>query len=299
MYTYSLKSFWIFVALAALELAALDLAAAAGFKTVMNPASNYMDAALEVEQRSALQLKAAMKLTHNHMTGQACSDCHLAGDDVNDENARMLVDAQEKLCATTCHPKSVKVSHPSGIKPTLSVPPTYPLDWKGNITCSTCHNVHGSTPGLMRVSLRGRKFCLSCHEKTFFSQMADTGASMISSGHVSSVIPKLDLTGLDTDAFTVQCMGCHVSHGDPRGAENGAGKILRQSGNSVPHSVGVRYSEFFQKGRFKHESAVNQRLFLPEGLVSCVSCHLGYTKEHGKLRVGKQRSALCLECHDR
>ncbi len=299
MYNYSLKSFWIFAALVAINLVAINLVAAAGFKTVMNPASKHMDGALDLEQGGALQLKAAMNIVHNHMNGQACSDCHLAGDEANNENAHLLVGAQEKLCATACHPKSIKVSHPSGILPTFAVPPAYPLDWKGSMTCSTCHNVHGSTPGLMRVSLRGRKFCLSCHEKTFFSQMADTGVSIVLSGHVSSVISKQDLGGLDADAFTVQCMGCHVGHGTPRGAEKSDGKMMRQSGNSVPHSVGVRYSESFQKGRLKHESAVNQQLYLPEGLVSCVTCHQGYSKEHGKLRVAKQRSAICFECHDR
>lgn len=299
MYTYSLKLFWIFAALVALELAALDLVAAAGFKTAMNPASIHMEGAVDAEQRGALRLKAAMGLVHNHMSGQACSDCHLAGGEVNGENAHLLVDTQEKLCATACHPKSVRVSHPSGIRPTLAVPPAYPLDQKGNMTCSTCHNVHGSSAGLVRGRLHGRKFCLSCHEGTFFSQMADTGVSLVLSAHVSSLISKQDLNGLDADVFTVQCMACHVSHGAPRGAENGAGQILRQSGNSLPHSVGVRYSQSFQKGNLRHETAVNQQLYLPDGLVSCVTCHRGYSKEHGKLRVAKQRSAICLECHDR
>lgn len=268
MYTYSMKLFRIFVALVALELVA-----AAGLHAATNP-------------------------DQKHMSGQACSDCHLAGDEVNNENAHLLVATQEKLCATACHPKSVQVSHPSGIRPTLAIPSVYPLDWKGDMTCSTCHNVHGSTPGLMRGSARGRKLCLSCHDSIFFNKMADQGVSMISSGHMSSVTAKVDLSGLDADAFTIQCMGCHGNHAELPGATKDGKQISRHAGNSMTHLIGRHYSESFQKGRFKPESVVNQRLFLPGGLVSCVTCHLGYTKEHGKLRVGKQHSALCLECHN-
>ncbi|MFA5241700.1 MAG: cytochrome c3 family protein [Sulfuricella sp.] len=246
---------------------------------------------------SASWIHAALNPAQKHMAGQTCSGCHLGGDEVDKGNAHLLVAPQEKLCAG-CHPNSIRASHPSGIRPVRAIPVTYPLDWKGDVTCSTCHDVHGSTHGLMRGNARGRNFCLSCHDSSFFSKMADQGVSVISSGHVSSVAAKTDLSGLDVDAFTVQCMGCHSGNGDPRGASIDSGKILRHASNSVNHPIGRRYSESFQKGRYKPEAVVNQRLFLPDGKVSCVSCHKGYVKEHGKLRVGKQGSALCFECHD-
>jgi predicted CXXCH cytochrome family protein len=267
VYTSSLKLLWIFAALAASAPAAAE-----GPLAPMNPAQK-------------------------HMSGQACSSCHLAGDEINKENAHLLVAAQEQLC-TPCHLQSVKVSHPSGIRPTLAIPSVYPLDWKGDMTCSTCHFVHGSSPGLMRGSAHGRKLCLSCHDRGFFDKMADQGVSMISSGHMSTATAKTDLSGLDVDAFTVQCMSCHGNHGDLRGATIDTKQVLRHAGNAVAHPIGRRYSESFRKGRFRSEPAVNQRLFLPDGRLSCVSCHRGYVKEHGKLRVGKQRSALCFECHE-
>jgi predicted CXXCH cytochrome family protein len=242
-------------------------------------------------------LHASLNPAQKHMTEQTCSGCHLAGDDVNQGNAHMLVASQEKLCAG-CHPKAVQVSHPSGIRPMLAVPPAYPLDWKGDMTCSTCHHVHGNTPGLMRGNARGRKLCLSCHDSRFFDKMADQGVSMISSGHMSTATAKTDLNSLDVDAFTIQCMGCHGNFGELQGASIDAKQILRHAGNSVNHPIGKRYSDSFQKGRYKPEASVNQRLFLPDGRLSCVSCHRGYTKDHGKLRVGKQGSALCFECHD-
>lgn len=267
MYASKLRLLWIFAALAALT-------AAVGLRAAMNPAQK-------------------------HMSGQACSSCHLAGDGANKENAHQLIAPQESLCAAACHPKSVQVSHPSGIRPALAVPAAYPLDWKGDMTCSTCHSVHGSTPGLIRGNARGRDLCLSCHDRAFFDKMADQGVSMISSGHNSSVTAKADLSNLDIDAFTVQCMGCHGDYADLRGTTIDAKQVLRHAGKSVSHPIGQRYSESFQKGRYKPESVVNQRLFLPDGRLSCVSCHQGYTKEHGKLRAGKRGSALCFECHDK
>ena len=242
-------------------------------------------------------LFAAINTPEKHMGDHACINCHVAGDKTTQQNAHMLVSTQEKLCAS-CHPQSVQVSHPSGIKPSLAVPPAYPLDWKGDMTCSTCHNVHGNSHGLMRGEARGRGLCLSCHNSQFFDKMADQGVSMISSGHMAAKVAQKDLNKLGIDSYTVQCMSCHGSYGDLNGSSIDAEQILRHAGNSVNHPIGKRYADSFKKGRYKPEFAVNQRLFLPDGKLSCVSCHSGFTKEHGKLRVAKRGSALCFECHD-
>lgn len=242
-------------------------------------------------------LFASMNPSEKHMANLACANCHVAGDKTSRDNAHMLVANQEKLCAS-CHPQSVQVSHPSGIKPSLAVPPVYPLDWKGDMTCSTCHNVHSDTPGLMRGVTRGRGFCLSCHNSQFFDKMADQGVSMISSGHMAAKVAQKDLNKLGIDSYTVQCMSCHGNYGDLNASSIDTEQILRHAGNAVNHPIGKRYADSFKKGRYKPESAVNQRLFLPEGKLSCVSCHSGFTKEHGKLRVAKRGSALCFECHD-
>ena len=246
---------------------------------------------------AATWLYASVNLPEKHMGSHACANCHLAEENINRDNAHLLIASQEKLCAS-CHPKAVQVSHPSGIRPALAVPPAYPLDWKGDMTCSTCHDVHAQTAGLMRGNARGRNFCLSCHDKQFFDKMADQGISMISSGHMSSMTAKVDLNKLGIDAYTVQCMNCHGNYGDLNGSSIDEGQIMRHAGKGVNHPIGRLYSESFKKGKYKPEFTVNQRLFLPEGKLSCVSCHQGYAKDHGKLRVGKRGSALCFECHD-
>lgn len=258
----------------------------------------YLFAALLVALAAATALHASINPAQKHMDGQACSSCHLSGDGINQENAHLLVAPQEELCAAACHPNSVQISHPSGIRPTLAIPPAYPLDWKGDMTCSTCHNVHGNTPGLMRGSARGRNLCLSCHDKGFFDKMADQGLSMNSSGHMSPATAKIDVGSLDIDPFTVQCMICHGDYTDKFGTTIDSKQILRHGSQSLSHPIGRRYSESLHKGRYKPESAVNQKLLLPDGRLSCVTCHRGYAKMHGKLRVTNHRSAICLECHN-
>lgn len=232
-----------------------------------------------------------------HPTGQSCASCHVAGDDVTPENAKMLIASQERLCAE-CHPKAVQVSHPSGIRPMGPLPAQYPADWKGDLTCSTCHNVHGLEHGLMRGNLRGRNFCLACHNTAFFDRMRDQGVS-VATGHLASGV-KLDMAGTDIDPYTLQCMGCHAGSGDPNVAMAiDRNQILRHSGSSVNHPIGRKYSDTASfNRRYKPEAKVSQKLFLPDGRMSCVTCHTGYAKEHGKLRIGKQFSALCFECHN-
>lgn len=268
--TSNLKFFWALAALVALSILTVTVVSHAS----LNPAQK-------------------------HMSEQACSSCHLAGDATSKENAHQLVASQERLCAGACHSNAVQVSHPSGIRPTFMVPPAYPVDWKGDMTCSTCHNVHGNNPGLLRGSARGRGFCMSCHDRGFFDKMIDQGASMISSGHNSSMSAKVDLASLDVDPYTVQCMSCHANSANLSGTTIDSQQILRHSGKSVSHPIGRHYSEYARKGNnYKPESVVAQRLLLPDGRLSCVSCHQGYTKEHGKLRVGMRVSALCFECHN-
>ena len=51
------------------------------------------------------------------------------------------------------------------------MPPEFPLDWKGDMTCSTCHNVHASDPVKLRVKRQGKALCQSCHDPDFFARL--------------------------------------------------------------------------------------------------------------------------------
>lgn len=231
--------------------------------------------------------------SQQHLANHNCASCHLAGNQVKAENAAMLSANQEILCGK-CHPKAIQVSHPSGFSPQTRTSAAYPLDWKGDLTCSTCHDIHGSEPGLIRGVQRGKAFCLSCHDTHFFEKMRDGGMSTLS-GHMGN--GSMDISLLD--AYSAECMGCHENNGNAKIVtlvdKNG---IVRHAGNSTAHPIGSNYANAASYGGYRSAQMISKNILLPDGKLSCVSCHQGYAKEHGKLVISNARSQLCFECHN-
>lgn len=229
-----------------------------------------------------------------HLAQSDCAGCHMAGKNVGAEQAGMLSASQEAMCEK-CHPTAIKLSHPSGFTPKTKLPSAYPLDWKGDLTCSTCHDIHGNRPGLMREAKLGKNLCLSCHDAQFFQKMRDGGASTMV-GHLSSTsevnVPTLD-------AYSRQCMECHGHKADPKlSTDIDRNGVVRHASGSVNHPIGVNYQKATAFGGYRSRAVVERKILLPNGQIGCVSCHLGYSKEHGKLVVDTARSTLCFECHD-
>ena len=228
-----------------------------------------------------------------HPGEMVCESCHLAGKTVAPEQAHLLIASQEKLCAI-CHQAMRQVSHPSGLVPRGKFPDDYPVDWKGDLTCSTCHEVHGSGPGKMRGNRRGRELCLSCHDAQFFVRMRDQGNSMMASGHLDAGGPGL---GSKLDPFSRLCMDCHGGAGDNKSLSIGRNMVVRHASASINHPVGANYEKAVRFGGYHPAGRISKKILLPGGLVSCVSCHEGYSKNHGKLVIPVANSALCFECH--
>lgn len=229
-----------------------------------------------------------------HLQKEDCALCHLASRNVTPQQAGMLVASQEVLCAR-CHPASIRASHPSGFQPRQKPVDTYPLDWKGDLTCSTCHDIHGGSPGLMRGNKSGKELCFACHETAFFRRMRDGGSSLMV-GHLARGV---DAGAPLLDVYSRQCMECHGRSADPRMLtsidRNG---VARHAGSQVNHPVGANYQKAAAFGGYRPRRIVEKKLLLPNGLVSCVSCHHGYRKDHGKLVESTSQSKLCYECHD-
>ena len=232
--------------------------------------------------------------TVQHLAESDCAVCHLAGKNVTAQQAGLLTASQEALCGK-CHPSAVQMSHPSGFQPKTAPPQSYPLDWKGDLTCSTCHDIHASGRGLMRGAKLGKELCFACHEPDFFKKMRDGGASL-AAGHLSKGI---DSHAPALDVYSRQCMECHGRNADPKLAtaidRNG---VVRHASQSMNHPIGMSYQNAVSFGGYHPRRTVERTLLLPGGKVSCVSCHQGYRKEHGKLVVTKEKSALCFECHN-
>jgi len=229
-----------------------------------------------------------------HPSDADCGQCHLAGTQVTVDNAHRLLASQEKLCGR-CHPSAVEVSHPSGFSPNGAVPEDYPLDWKGDITCSTCHNVHIGGPGLLRGGRRGADLCLACHDASFFATMADGGSSVQRSGHLDASTRRF---AARLDGYSRQCLGCHAEYEDSQGVGIDRRGLLRHSQGGVSHPIGVDYAEAARRGLYRQAAQLGKGILLPDGKLGCVSCHRGYAKEHGALVVASHGADLCMECHD-
>ena len=230
-----------------------------------------------------------------HPKNLPCETCHLAGKTVTREQAHLLIGSQEKLCGG-CHSTPNQVSHPSGFMPRNPVPAQYPVDWKGELTCSTCHDVHGKTPGILRGERRGRELCISCHDAKFFVRMRDQGASMMVSGHLDAGSTE---PGTEIDTYSRQCMECHGGKGDNRAPVVTRNMVVRHGANSLNHPIGANYAKAVKFGGYRAQAQLSKKILLPGGLVSCVSCHEGYSANHGKLvSPGGANPGLCFGCHD-
>lgn len=226
-----------------------------------------------------------------HLAESDCAGCHLAGKSVDPAQASRLVGPQEKQCGA-CHEAAIKVSHPSGFAPKGKPPDDYPLDWKGDLTCSTCHQPHGNAPGLLRGAKRGKDLCLACHDAAFFKGMKDHGSSIVESGHLRD---RAGMAGVELDPYSLQCMRCHGSYSNVIVGRNG---VVRHDACSVNHPIGGRYRDSARRDGYRPESVLTKSILLPDGKLSCVSCHQGYKREHGKLVMSNERSNLCYQCHD-
>lgn len=220
-----------------------------------------------------------------------CNSCHVAKNGgKSTAESQLLLKGQEQLC-TSCHKDALKASHPSGVHPSMQVPQLFPLDWKGDLTCSSCHYIHEGGHGRMRSDLRGKDYCIACHDKGFFETMADRGQSILFSGHLRN---QKDIALSGIDAYSKKCMACHDQQNNLPGLTVRLGNSLVRHSGGTNHPIGVNYQEAFKAGTYRNIAKLPKEIMLPDGMVSCVSCHEGYTKKHGKLIP----EASCISCHD-
>jgi len=231
-----------------------------------------------------------------HLMDQNCSYCHLGGRNVDPARADRLIGSQEWLCSN-CHKDLSRRSHPSGFIPKGQIAADLPLDWKGDMTCSTCHEAHGTQPGLIRGNKRGKALCLSCHDAQFFAAMKDGGLSLQQSGHAGSEMAS-DQTISGIDALSLECMGCHNMQSDATGVRVGGDNIVRHNSGGANHPIGIPYPLYSSTREYRDKSLLPKEIWLPKGKLSCVSCHSPYKKKHGQLVMPNNRSSLCIQCHD-
>ncbi len=248
---------------------------------------------------SGALLYAQISRSHVHPLNSACENCHLAGAETTPGTATKLFASQEQLCSQ-CHPDALQMSHPSGFTPLpgQKIPADYPLDWKGDLTCSTCHEVHSDLPGKLRGKASGRDFCIACHKQAFFDKMRDGGASIMHSGHLGAVDAR---NWKNLDQYSIQCLECHGDNGDMDDDKMGptvsaSSQIVRHG--SVNHPIGRSYAVAERRGGYRPMATLSKNILLPNGMVSCISCHEAYSKIHGKSVIANSGSSLCYQCHN-
>lgn len=246
----------------------------------------------------------------------ACNECHLR-DPVqitSKEGATNLFLADIATLCLRCHKEtSVSMSHPIGGKPTFPLPRDMYLDWKGEMTCTTCHYMHKNAGGAhgdgnkkyLRRNSTGKDFCLECHQQGFLSRKGLTHALATGSAH-SPQFSEFD-SGELLGSSSAECLSCH----DGSIASDGGTMTLDDSNRSSgvwehqgyegasSHPVGIDYKDAYRRNPMEitEISLLPRTILLPDGKVECISCHNLYTKNEGLLSVTNFGSRLCLTCH--
>lgn len=245
---------------------------------------------------SLLLARAVVCGSDGHRFDGLCGRCHLNIPKSGTEP--LLLKDVDALCKE-CHPQRDKeFSHPSGVKPSFTLPQDMQLDWAGKMTCATCHHIHGTGKYLLASAKTGKAFCVYCHKETLLAKGKYGHEAVSSQLHQ----PRYETSDLNRplDAESQECLGCHDYGQVARKSGNiGAGVWNHGDAAGFSHPVGVDYQASAKKREYKVINALNKRIRLFNGRLGCGSCHSLYSKLPKNLVVSNKNSALCLECHDK
>ncbi len=205
------------------------------------------------------------------------------------------------------------INHPVNVVPTsaILVPEDWPVARDGSITCLTCHEEIPSFDGSSNRFLRGMPdgeprtpdFCRNCHTTGNGGSSAATMHWMaVGSAHIRNETPSsLRSAAGSLDVESQRCLSCHdgvtatESHNTAR-QNRSLGYAWNQSRS---HPIGVAYPSRTPRsssGSFRAPGQLPEKVRLPDGKVSCVSCHDLYDRD--RLSVPIEGSALCFTCHE-
>ena len=205
------------------------------------------------------------------------------------------------------------VNHPVGVVPSegVRIPEGWPLDVDGSITCLTCHyklsledgSGDAKLPGLEPGPSATREFCATCHSDVQGPGRASHHWLASRFAHIREDVDCAGYAGGGLDAESRRCLGCHDGVNAPDAVNNHggvAGSSVGWSDRLRRHPVGVHYGTVRHRksgAALRPESVLPDRVRLPEGKLSCVSCHDLYAAEPKLLSVPAEESRLCLTCH--
>lgn len=181
----------------------------------------------------------------------ACDSCH----EVHSKTDKVLKKATQAGVCYTCHKEQ---------RTQLGKPSHHPVP-EGKMTCSDCHNVHGSTGPKLVTKNTINDTCYTCHaeKRGPFVQQHSPVAENCSNCHNAhgSVV-----AGMLTARAPMLCQQCHTPH-----VSGGVGALGGQPGVYAPAAVGQAVPQITSMTNGKN--VVN----MWQGR-SCMNCH---TQVHG------------------
>jgi predicted CXXCH cytochrome family protein len=246
----------------------------------------------------------AMSREPHKFSEAECLSCHLK--DSSGKISKQLSSSVTELCVR-CH-KDIFTEgyiHPVDVIPRhVSIPADMPLSQTGQITCSTCHEIHSSyfTPYgtksyFLRRNERGQSFCVICHA-------AGKGhEEHLGEAHFNSRYVVTD-SAQEIDPMSKNCISCHDGTYSSSVTVK-VGKWFHQE-ELIPydmrsHPIGVDYERARLDRRSRTDlrpmNMVDPRIKFFDGRVGCGSCHDPYSDLGKKLVMSDKGSRLCFACH--
>jgi predicted CXXCH cytochrome family protein len=278
----------------------------------------------------------AFEAPKNPNSGKGCAICHYRWIDTFFEYKKgsdLVKYESEKVVALvemcfSCHDGSVVDSraraandhmHKIDVPPPshMNIPEVFPLDDKGNMTCSTCHTAHGVPSGegvkgtiFIRTSNANSNMCRMCHpdmdggkkegHHPVDNNMDEIPGALIAKGAAGG-----------EEKGQVICETCHIAHGSPyKGflVDNGGDSSLcigchEDKDSFTPdgkrrqsHLIGASPS----KVKIPKELIEKGAKLGDNNVVCCLTCHKVHKNNiEEQLLVIKKKpgSGLCLTCH--
>jgi predicted CXXCH cytochrome family protein len=243
--------------------------------------------------------------TSYHNFDGKCLDCHLTVPAPGDPVGTFTMDIT-RMCVT-CHTDVQSLSHPVDVVPTMVVPPTFPLDWKGEVTCVSCHTVHNQGFGgfHVRIDATGEGFCVNCHDNL----ASELHKISVGTAHAGQTVGANYQPGQFTyvlDELSIRCMACHDAvfaseslSTNPAFATTDGGMFHNIYSIGLSHPIGMNYYDIKIKyqGAYRNVADLPQEIKLFGGVIGCATCHNPYSALHDELVMSNEGSALCLGCH--
>ena len=210
---------------------------------------------------------------------------------------------------TSCHQPTMGFSHPVGMVLASPLPDRLPLDADGRMTCLTCHQSRqsergGSSHGSLRDGMSGPGLCAECHDSNSASRQS-MHARSLGITHLlwdpSQSLPRRSTTRNRMPRASDTCLSCHdgsvasdIGHAGARRGTIAPDVLATSHPVDVPYRLTDRQSA---DGPLVPVAALDPRVHLSSGKVTCMSCHSPYAAEDAQLVMPNLGSRLCLSCH--